>query len=677
MNMKRLFRLILLVYVVGVSVLFLTTCKDDEKEPDRLSVDKLHLEFAARNAGEQSVTVDTNVKDWSIESIDDWIHLTQGDGMFSVKVDNFKVITAQRIGTITVKAGKREKKEISVIQFVDEKRTLSLNPESLSYAAAETGDKTVQVITNADPEDWNVTTSAQWLKVVPNKEKFMFTVTVSDANTSVTAQRTASINVTAGTADPVTLTVTQAVAPRNTLSLNPTSLTFAIDETGTKTVAITTDAGADKWNATTTAQWLTLVKEGLTLKVTIAELNYGTAPRVASISVTAGTANAVTLQVTQAITPKPIIVYDTADGYYFGDWAGKGTAGFAVDSYNASNPNVGFVIEGFSTLPVGGYASFKLITGTYTLAATGAAGTFLAGELYQGEPTGTYVYNGATITLITGGTFDVEVSSDTYTITTNFTGKDLTTGAVVNDILMRYTGLIAFENLSDEMLFTDIMTGPFSATGTPIWLATSGPSTWSGTVTPLGTVGDQYYRFSVFSSLTLNYYCDFKYGKIYIDASTRLGGNASLDAYFRGCYWDDQNMWVIPASYPLEVSYNKTTGALDFGEYIEVGGVQYELGFGILGFAVGTNGTAAWTGSVFTDIYGNLNYQLTPVAPTSKLSNKFVLQKKQGISGMHLKDSTNDTKKNILKVDPSQMMKIPKDQVKIIDVKGFQPSSRK
>ena len=88
------------------------------------------------------------------------------------------------------------------------------------------------------------------------------------------------------------------------LSVNPTSISFAASETTTKTVAITTDAKS--WDASSAATWLSVSKQGNTLQLT-PTANTQTSERSATVTITAATAPAATITIAQAagVPPDP------------------------------------------------------------------------------------------------------------------------------------------------------------------------------------------------------------------------------------------------------------------------------------------------------------------------------------------------------------------------------------
>jgi hypothetical protein len=146
--------------------------------------------------------------------------------------------------------------------------------------------------------------------------------------------------------------------------------------------------------------------------------------------------------------------FNTAAGEYWGNAYKTGTANFILKLYHSSNPDYALVLDGYSTLPANGFADFALDVGTYTVTETEAAGT-----IYPGYVDGEYIYGcvlfddrGQNIqnTLITGGTVTITQSGNTCLITTDLTGEDEVTGAVVNNIRLTFTGPVTFTDRSQS-----------------------------------------------------------------------------------------------------------------------------------------------------------------------------------------------------------------------------------
>jgi len=538
----------------------------------------------------------------------------------------------------------------------DVKDTLTVTPTKLYFAAFTTDGQQVRIDTNN--KDWSVVPSSEnWISV-SNKREDGFTVSVSGNTT--TAERTGTVTVKAGKAEEV-ITVTQDPGGNYTLSIDPKSITFAANETQTKNVNITTNAGS--WNITPSIEWLSLEKQGVTLKVTPKTLNLGSKSRQATINITAGNASA-TLQVTQEVSDAPIIKFDRADAYYYGDYYETSMASYDIVLMN----NNSFVIfECFSTLLPDG-ADLKLDVGTYIYdTETGDAKTFLGGV---------YIDDQNEIE-ITGGSFTLALLKDVYTLKADFSGED-EKGNKYPSLRFEFSGKIFFEDETPmpEVEFTDIPeSGTYTAKGIPSWfLDDPGPETWTGSFVAHDDENGQYYAFENFEDIDWFYFCNFKDGSIFINGTKPLGGDDKYDIYFRaGCIDEDDELWLYSPDTEIPVRYYSSTGILDFGfQFVEEDGMRFT---GVVGFFVVERATKKVV-DLFTDLYANLKYQLTPVvAPTSKITKKSVLQNKRTISRFKSKSPIGAV--NIIKVDKSKMTKIPKSQLQVLDKKSFQRSIKK
>ncbi len=498
---------------------------------------------------------------------------------------------------------------------------LSVTPGELIFSADETQAKTIDINTNAFA--WDADRSDSWVQF--SKSGSTLSVSV-EKYTNTNSPRTASITIRAGSADPVTIQITQNAKEENDLSVNPTSLFYEANETGDKIVSITTNA--ESWDANTIATWLHLTKEGNTLKITVPAANTSASELIADIIITAG--NAIkTLQVKQA-SPMGTIV----TGEYYGDLVDTGTAFFTLDIYNATDDNTGFMIMGFCDLP-SNFANFKLTSGTYSLASTGATKTFFPGKELDDELFGTLVYDitNEKLTLVTGGTFTVEMSGDNYTITTNFTGEDYATGTVVNNIRLKYTGTIAFEDRSGDqegsgdLAFEDIVKSTYTATGTPSFWSEAGPKTWTGQVLPQTDEYGQYYSITNWGGVSGAVYCDFIDGKIFIDGTTKLAESSdkTVEGYFRAIVINETaKTWEAIENY--EVKYDKTTKTLDFS------GTYKDLPV-LVGVIAKNKSTNALAGS-YTDLYANAKLKLTASGSMQQLSGDVFFKNNIKLSGI-------------------------------------------
>jgi len=268
------------------------------------------------------------------------------------------------------------------------------------------------------------------------------------------------VTVKAGDAEDKPFTVVQNPT-KNTLNVSGGPLNFKYNETTAKDLTVTTNASSYSVSRPSDATaWLQITLNGSKTSVRPTSNNTSSSARTARLTFEAGTANPVTVDVTQEpyTPPTPTgITYNNALGYYLGD-IGTGTGAFVVDLY--SNVTSGLELWGFCDKPSSA-SSFRLSTGTYSIGSTGANRTYLGGQFLDGDHAGTTMYNTSNGTntvvgqhiFITGGTFTVALSGTTYTITTNFTGRNSATGATVTNIQAKYTGSISFFSLATGQPF--------------------------------------------------------------------------------------------------------------------------------------------------------------------------------------------------------------------------------
>ena len=196
-------------YTVIIAGMLLLTACPGPAEPD-LSVSPSKLTFEAGDIKEQSITIDTDAKNWNYSFNSNWIRVYKSndanDKLF-VSVDNYSNTNESRFTTITVTADKATPVDVTIEQL--KKESLAINPASLSYAAKETGTKTVSITTNVTTWDAQVSSSnASWITC--NKwDQQTLSVTVSSENTQ-SSERSADIMIIAGNATPQILKVTQA-----------------------------------------------------------------------------------------------------------------------------------------------------------------------------------------------------------------------------------------------------------------------------------------------------------------------------------------------------------------------------------------------------------------------------------------------------------------------------------
>ena len=254
------------------------------------------ITFAANETSPaKTATVTTTAASWSYDNNStSWLNVVKNNNTLSINPTSANTGTSDRTATITISATGAP----SVIVTVTQARpTLSVSPTTLTFAATSPGTQTVTVTTTA--QNWNATSSATWCKISNSGN----TISVSpDANTG--AARTATITVTAPGANNVTVTVNQnAGTVPTTLTVSPTSHTFVLGESATKTSTVTTNAAS--WSYTGSASWLTIAIQSNQLRFTPTSYNTGTSQRSANITVTAPGATSVTVTVRQDPSPAP------------------------------------------------------------------------------------------------------------------------------------------------------------------------------------------------------------------------------------------------------------------------------------------------------------------------------------------------------------------------------------
>ena len=385
--------------------------------------------------------------------------------------------------------------------------SLSVNPTSLTFSADDPEEKTLTITTDAP--SWSYS-KIDWVTFRENGNS-LYVKVHNYSNTS--EPRTAEITFTAGDASPKKVSIEQNHIVGHSLSVSHTSLLYDSNETGDKTVLITTNAPS--WNATidgsggvgaVNQSWINLAKQANSLIVTVKSESNQMSERSAIITVNAGNAPEQKITVTQKGTG--VITFNHLNGYYYGNALKTGTELFILDIFNSSNTNTGLIAMGFYSLQSNS-ANFSLPTGKYNVANTGASRTLVEGDTHDNNFMGTFVYDNNNYTNIKSGTLSIESSGNIHTITTNFAGEDSKTGEKINNINIKYNGTIQFEDRSKPF------DSNYSAAGTPSII--SNPSSWSGIV--LYKVDNPYnfYQISNWGNSSYSLFLDYINGKLIID----------------------------------------------------------------------------------------------------------------------------------------------------------------
>ncbi len=143
--------------------------------------------------------------------------------------------------------------------------------------------------------------------------------------------------------------------------------------------------------------------------------------------------------------PSTVLVFENARGEYYGDHAQAGTGNFLLYLYNGEldpeeelePPFKALIIEGYAGLPADP-DNFSITPGTYTYDAGDKGDKFTYGSgIFVSQETGGQEKR----IEITGGTIEITLSGDIYTINANLEGAD---GS--KDLEYKYSGPIRFAN---------------------------------------------------------------------------------------------------------------------------------------------------------------------------------------------------------------------------------------
>lgn len=172
--------------------------------------------------------------------------------------------------------------------------TLSIVPVAISFTAQAAESHDVVVTTNQS--SWDAVSSQTWCTVTKGNGKFTVRAI---ANTSTSSPAPAVITVTAGTAKPITINVTQSgVGAELTVSPHtPIAFSSTGGDSEIKTITVTTNQSS--WNVVSDQTWCTVNKSNNTFTISTSA-HIGAEPRKATVTISAGSAANVTIEITQA-----------------------------------------------------------------------------------------------------------------------------------------------------------------------------------------------------------------------------------------------------------------------------------------------------------------------------------------------------------------------------------------
>ena len=301
--MKKILQVLLGTAMVAAAVL---SCKKDEIKQETLEVSPSEdLQFLAKGNEDAVLTISASASSYEVDA-EDWVITRKNGNKLSVNVEDNK--SAERSCDMTISAGTAEPVVIKITQAAGEADAISVVPTSLLFRASGNEPQTLAVTTNV--EDWTyVATFGEkeqegWFTVTPDDaDPKSLTVTVTDY-TETDGERTGSIDFSAGEAK-VSVPVRQSA--RDMVEVTPSEpLTFSWNDAEGVALEVTTTA--DSWDAAVDADgegWITAQKEGTTLTISVKE-NGSESERSGKVTVCAGNAVPVEIQVTQTGKPAPV-----------------------------------------------------------------------------------------------------------------------------------------------------------------------------------------------------------------------------------------------------------------------------------------------------------------------------------------------------------------------------------
>lgn len=179
-----------------------------------------------------------------------------------------------------------------------EKPTLSLDPSltEVHFPALNTTPYEFEVITNQ--ESWSYSITGEWFTVEKSTDTNGFILSAPD-NNNPDAVEPATLTITAGNAQPITITVTQdGNTPSLTVTPDISKISFTAGAVQTYEFTVTTNQ--EEWAVDADEEWITIVRKTDNTGFFVnAILNTEFTARNASITITAGVAESKTIAAEQ------------------------------------------------------------------------------------------------------------------------------------------------------------------------------------------------------------------------------------------------------------------------------------------------------------------------------------------------------------------------------------------
>ena len=383
---------------------------------------------------------------------------------------------------------------------------ISVSPEKLTIESDETDEKFVTIETNASNWEYREITT-NWMEAYRRSDKDKLYIRAQDYSNTNDSRSTviilsASIGKKNATAE---LLIEQLRKIINTLSTSPTSLTYQSNETGSKTVTITTDATS--WDATTSASWISIEKQGQTLIVTVSTTNTQSSNRTAEIYITAGNAPSVSLTVTQERV-NTLSVTPTSLSFNYNETSAKTvTVSTNASSWNATTSASWLTLSMNNNILTVTPSQNSGSARTATIQVTAGSAPNVTVNVSQGAP-----------------------SSGNQPISTDYN---------------------------------------YSASGTPLYNSSFGYNytTWTGTIYAINDFTPPFIVIDGWANSDSYFYVDYVNGSYQLDRKSALFKDTSgeYDGYMCMCTYNSntQSVTIYPET-DYKINYNASTRVLDF-----------------------------------------------------------------------------------------------------------------
>jgi len=214
--------------------------------------------------------------------------------------------------------------------------------------------------------------------------------------------------------------------------------------------------------------------------------------------------------------------------------------------------------------------------------------------------------------------------------------------------MVAITATLCFSCSKDDdiLSFSDIVSSNYTATGIPGFQDESGPTTWTGQVTPSsGDNGLFFYKIDAWGGTGYWVYCDFKDEKLVLDDYTKVVDDQTKPSvgYFCALAINTSTKTYHIIDYDYIIEYNKRTKKMDFsGTY---------NGFPVyVGIVAKNRDTGEIEGS-YSELYASAILTLTPTSQlrSGTIAKSGALSYSAVISPEEFKNYTPDNKSKMRK----------------------------